>query len=187
MKFVQARNFTRVTRPARHIDVIVVHDMEYPERPTGAEWCANYFHNQRPHNPPRVNGSSAHYCIDNNSIVQSVKDKDVAWAAPGNNHNGIQLEHAGVAAQSRAQWLDAYSLAELKRSAKLAARLCAKYEIPVRRVRAVGLRDGLRGITGHADVSEAWHRSSHTDPGPNFPWVEYLRWVKDELDRLGGL
>lgn len=169
--FVQARHYTPAS--GRPIQVIVIHDMEYPERPGGAEWCANFFAG------PGAPQASAHYCVDNNSVVQCVKDKDVAWAAPGNNHNGIQIEHAGFAAQSRKEWLDAYSTAELKRSAQLVARLCKKYKIPVRRLRAADLRDLKPGITGHADVTLAWKRSSHTDPGPNFPWTQYLTWVDE--------
>lgn len=169
--FVQARNYTK-TR-GRTIDLIVIHDMEYPERPNGAEWCAAYFAGK---NAPKA---SAHYYVDNNSVVQGVRDKDVAWAAPGANHDGIQIEHAGYAAQSRAEWLDAYSKAELKRSAKLVAQLCHKYEIPIRRLRPIDLRNGKRGICGHRDVNAAFHESDHSDPGPNFPWLVYLGWVRD--------
>lgn len=170
--FVKARNYTRVWLPRRHIDIIVIHDMEYPERPTGAEWCAQYFAGK---NAPKA---SAHYYVDNNSVVQGVWDRDVAWAAPGANHNGIQIEHAGFAAQSRAEWLDAYSRAELKRSAALVADLCRKHKIPVRRLRAEDLRNGKRGITGHLDVNAAFHLSDHGDPGVSFPWTVYLDWVK---------
>jgi hypothetical protein len=36
---------------------------------------------------------------------------------------------------------------------------------------------GARGITMHRDVSAAFHKSTHTDPGPNFPIVEFVNRV----------
>jgi N-acetyl-anhydromuramyl-L-alanine amidase AmpD len=175
LKFVQARNYTRVTSPARPIDVVVLHTMEYPELPESAEWCANYFAK------PGAPKASAHYLVDADSVVQGVFDKDVAWAAPGANHNGIQIEHAGYAKQTKKDWSDDYSKRMLVRSAKLTARLCRKHNIPVRWVSPSQLRAGRRGLTSHANVSAAFKRSSHWDPGPNFPVTVYLRLVKAEL------
>lgn len=170
MEFVQARNYTKTD--GRQIDLIVVHDMETPEDANRAESVAAWFAG------PTAPRASAHYQIDNNSIVQSVRDQDVAWHAPGANHNGIGLEHAGRASQSLADWLDPYSLAMLKdQSAPLTKSLCDKYNIPIRFVDAAGLLRGERGITTHWEVSKAFRRSSHTDPGPNFPMVQYLGWV----------
>lgn len=178
MTFIQARNYTRVGEPPRKIDLVVLHTMEYPERPESAEWCANYFAGR---SAPRA---SAHYCVDANSTVQCVRDEDVAWAAPGANHNGIQIEHAGHAKQTAEDWSDPYSQAMLKRSALLTARLCKRHGIPVRSLQAAGLKRGLRGITTHAAVSEAFKRSNHWDPGQNFPMGKYLLLVKDAMSRL---
>src|SRR3982750_3889302 len=91
--FVQARNFTRGR--SNHIDVLVIHTMESPEKPDTAESVANWFAGST---APQA---SAHYCIDANSVVQCVQDGDVAWHAPGANHNGIGFEHAGRAAQTK--------------------------------------------------------------------------------------
>jgi len=43
------------------------------------------------------------------------------------------------------------------------------------------LRAGKRGITGHAQVSEAFHRTDHTDPGTSFPVDAYLARVREHL------
>ena len=166
VQFLEARHLTRTA--GRTIDLIIIHDMEYPETPTSAEWCAQFF--AGPHAPH----ASAHYSIDRDSIVQSVRDEDVAWHAPGANHDGIGLEHAGYAKQSRADWLDDYSRAELALSAKLAARLCRTYGIPVVWLDVDEVRSGLRGITGHAQVSKAFGKSSHWDPGLGFPSDHYI-------------
>jgi N-acetyl-anhydromuramyl-L-alanine amidase AmpD len=171
--FVQARNYTKGR--SNHIDVLVIHTMESPEKPDTAESVANWFAGST---APQA---SAHYCIDANSVVQCVHDTDVAWAAPGTNHNGLQFEHAGRAAQTKSDWSDAYSAQMLERSAELIAEKCRKYDIPAVWLRPADLRSGKRGITGHADVSEAFKRSDHHDPGTSFPIQAYLALVKAHL------
>jgi N-acetyl-anhydromuramyl-L-alanine amidase AmpD len=170
--FRQARHYTPGPRTKGPIRLVVIHDMEFPERPTGAEWCMDFFATT-----PKV--ASAHYSVDNNSICQSVHESDIAYHAPGANHDGIGIEHAGYAAQSRAQWDDEYSRSELRLSARLTAELCARYHLPVHFVDASGLIAGYRGITTHREVTNAYRRSTHTDPGPNFPMGQYLRWVDE--------
>ena len=171
--FVQARNFTRGRSNA--IDVLVIHTMEAPEKPTTAESVANWFAGST---APQA---SAHYCIDNNSIVQCVHDADVAWHAPGANHNGLGFEHAGFAAEAPKDWQDAYSEAMLELSAELVAKKCEENHIPVVWLQVADLQAGRRGITGHAQVSDAFKRSDHHDPGVNFPVQHYLALVKKHM------
>jgi N-acetyl-anhydromuramyl-L-alanine amidase AmpD len=171
--FVQARNFTRGRTNA--IDVLVIHTMESPEKPDTAESVANWFAGAT---APQA---SAHYCIDSNSVVQCVHDTDVAWHAPGANHNGLGFEHAGRAAQSSHDWRDEYSQAMLEISAELVAQKCAEHHIPVVWLQPADLRAGRRGITGHVQVSDAFHRSDHRDPGTSFPIEEYLERVKRHM------
>lgn len=167
--FVEARWFTE-TR-VRAIDLVVVHDMEYPERLDGAEAVAQFF-------ARGTTRASAHFCIDADSVVQCVKLMNVAWHAPGANHQGIGIEHAGYARQTAAEWADEFSEKMLAKSALLAADLCHTYAIPHAYVPADELRLGRRGITTHADVSRAFRKSDHTDPGPNFPMAHYLEMVR---------
>jgi len=153
--------------------------MEAPERATTAESVAKYF-------STATKRSSAHYNIDVNSVVCSVLVQDVAYHAPGVNHNGIGLEHAGYARQSRAEWLDSYSRTMLEeKSAPLAAALAGIFAIPIRFVDRVGLRNNVRGITTHHEVSQAFRRSDHWDPGPNFPIDLYLTWVQNNAPKAG--
>lgn len=174
--FVQAEFYTATS--GRQIDLVVIHDMEYPERITAAEDCAAYFAHPRQANGS-PNRASAHYCIDADSIVQCVRDQDVAYAAPRVNHNGVHLEHAGYAAQSRQEWLDGYSLAMLKLSAQLTADLCRRYNIPTVHVDRTGLTSGARGITTHRESTEAFGIvGGHTDPGPAFPMDVYIGFVQ---------
>jgi N-acetyl-anhydromuramyl-L-alanine amidase AmpD len=171
--FIQARNYTRGR--SHPIDVLVIHTMEAPEKPETAENVAKWVAGST---APQA---SAHYCIDNNSIVQSVKDTDVAWHAPGANHNGLGFEHAGRAAQSAADWSDAYSDQMLRLSSELVARKCMEHGIPAVWLREADLLAGRRGITGHAQVSRAFKKSTHTDPGTSFPIERYLGYVKQHL------
>lgn len=162
------KNFTKAA--SRRIDLVVIHTIEIDERPDSAEACGKYFQTTN-------NKVSAHYCVDNNSIVQCVQDKDVAWAAPFANSDGIQIEHAGRARQTAKDWADKYSVAVLDISARLVADLCKKYAIPSTFLFAPGLAAGMRGITTHWQVSRAFG-GSHWDPGYGFPIDEYIALVK---------
>lgn len=168
--FVQARHFT----PHRQcpIDLIVIHTMEAVEKPTTAMAVAMWF------GGPNAPQASAHYCIDNVRVVQGVRDDDVAWHAPGVNHNSIGIEHAGYARQSAAEWADNFSKVMLERSAKLVATLCKRYGIPAEYIDRAGLLAGRRGITTHNEVSCAFRKSTHTDPGAHFPMESYIELVR---------
>src|SRR4029079_716907 len=147
--------------------------MEHPEYPGTAMEVAKWFAG------PTAPQASAHYCVDDAQIVGCVHDQDVAWHAPGANSNGLGIEHAGYASQRRDQWLDPYSTACLHLSAELVRGLCAKYAIPTVFLDASALLARLRGVTTHAEVSKAWHKTDHTDPGLNFPMDLYLAMVRD--------
>lgn len=164
----QARNYTNANRGKGDIDLLVVHDMEMPERQDTAEACAAYFAGS---NAPRA---STHYNHDIDSIVRSVLDEDVAWCAPGANHNGLHFEHAGYARQSRDEWLDDYGKAMLDLSGWNFARCGNLYDIPLRKLSESELAAGKRGIIGHVDASRVFKKSSHWDPGPNFPWDYFI-------------
>ena len=170
--FVESPNVTKTG--GRAIDLIVIHTMEMDEKGDTAEHCALWFKNPA----AKV---SAHYCVDADSIVQCVRDQDVGWHAPGANHDGIGIEHAGRAKQTGRDWSDAYSVAMLERSAALVADLCTKYSIPVTWLYAADLKAGKRGITTHDAVSKAFKRGSHWDPGKGFPVERYLALVRANM------
>jgi N-acetyl-anhydromuramyl-L-alanine amidase AmpD len=173
--FRQAANYTHANRT--EMKWVVVHSMEGAEASTKAETVSMWFAGENIRFPaPRA---SAHYAVDCDSIVQMVRDEDVAWHAPGANRYGIGIEHAGRARQTTEQWLDAFSRAMLMQSAWLVASICLRWNIPIVFVDRDGVSSGRRGITTHCEVTHAFRKSTHTDPGPNFPMEWYLTCVRE--------
>lgn len=171
-----------IPSPNRHkgrksaIRLIIEHTMEASEdNLSTAENVARYF--QR----PSVR-ASAHVCTDANSDVRCVANGDTAWAAPGANHDGLQHELAGYAGQGADDWSDARSTAILKRAARVQAQWARAYGIPLRWLTVAQVRDGKsKGFCTHDDVSKAFGRSTHWDPGPNFPKARFMNMVRGEL------
>lgn len=175
--FVQARWFTPVSGK-RKVRLIVMHSMESPEKGDTAENVANYL--QRVERP-----ASAHICVDSNSIVQCVKDNNVAYGAPGVNKDGIHVELAGRAAQTETEWLDAYGVQVLSNAANAVAQYCLKYGIPVHHLTNRELKDGKRGIIGHLQATAVYPpNAGHTDPGRFFPWTYFLSLVESRRQSL---
>lgn len=167
LPLIRARYY-KVGRSVTRIKYVVIHTAETPETDSAAEGVANYFKNI-----DRV--ASAHITVDNNSAVRSVADKDTAWAAPPCNSNGLHLELAGRSSQSAANWSDVYSTQLLKNAAVIAAQWCMANNIYIRKLTTAQLKEGkITGIVGHADVTNAFHQSDHTDPGRFFPWKQFI-------------
>lgn len=180
MQFLQAANYTPATH--RDINLLVIHDMEYPERITAAEDVAKYFHNE----PKNENGSSAHICVDENSAVQCVFDHDIAWAAPDANHDGWHCEFAGYSKQNRKDWHDEYDQKMIFQvAAPIFAHKSLRYNIPLHLLDASDLRRGRTGVTAHIFVTEAFGPvGGHTDPGTNFPYQEFLHEISSWKNHL---
>ena len=170
--FVRARNFGRSNRRP---DLIVLHSAENQEKAGAArrlaDWAAG----------PNAPMASWHYSVDAQEIVQSVRLEDVAWHAPGANSRGIGIEMTGRAAQGQDEWSDIYSRSVIDRTVLLCAALCRKFDIPADLVIPDALKLGGSGITTHAFVTKAFGKSTHTDPGPNFPLVFFVSRVAREL------
>jgi N-acetyl-anhydromuramyl-L-alanine amidase AmpD len=159
--------------------LLVVHDTEGQETKGAARGVVAYWN--------RARTGSTQYVVDGYEIIQAVAERAYAWAAGTTaNKFGIHVEHVGYAAQGTKGWDDAYSRAELALSAPLFADLAAKYNIPVRRLTVAQIRHAVQtgnpadgGICGHADISQAFPgETSHTDPGPSFPWDQFIAAVK---------
>lgn len=172
--FVPARHFGWASRTA--IDVIVLHSAEVGEFHSSAESVAAFFKN----GPPKP--ASAHYCVDDDSIVQCVRDKDIAFHAPGVNQRSLGIEQAGYAKQTREEWLDPYGQRMLRLVARLVAAKAAEYQVPLVWLTPAELAAGQRGLCQHIDVTKAFpgKGAGHYDCGPNYPKDVVLQWALEE-------
>lgn len=165
--FVQARHYT--PRRNQPVTMIVIHDMESSETVKTAENVASWFAG------PSAPQASAHYCVDSDSTVQCVAEMDVAWHAPGANHCAVGIEMAGRANQTLAQWNDPFSKLMGLRTAMLCVDIMRRRKIPNVFLTAKDLVAGKwSGITTHNEVSKAFKRSTHTDPGPQWPRSAFM-------------
>jgi N-acetyl-anhydromuramyl-L-alanine amidase AmpD len=168
---IKAKWFSK-SQNKREVRLVVIHSVEAPEKPDTAENVAKYFQGL-----PATKKASAHLCIDSNSIVQSVFDNDVAYAAPGANSDGLQIELAGYAKQKRMEWLDPYGILMIENAANATAQYCLKYDIPYVHLTNQQLSNNEKGIVGHYQVSEVYKKSDHNDPGDGFPWDLFIERV----------
>lgn len=156
------------------ITIIGIHTAESPEQEGDALAVANYFKN------PATEASS-HWVVDDDTRVRCVNDDDTAWTMPPCNSSGLNIELAGYASQTPAQWDDEYSLLVLDNAALCVAEWCYKYNVPVRHLSDAQIALHAKGIAGHVDVDRVFHDSDHTDPGVNFPWDKFLGLVNKHL------
>lgn len=178
----------RWMKPGRRVDYVVIHSAETPERPTTAEALGTYFAA-----PKQLRGgklvpvtASAHYSVDCDSIVCSVRPEHTAFhvRAPGVNDRSVGIELAGRAQQTRLEWLDAYGSRMLPLAAWLTASMCLRFDVPMVYVSPAALVLGERGICGHVDVRDAFGVDTHWDPGPSFPWPEFIDLVEQSAGAL---
>ncbi len=139
-----------------------MHTMEIAERADAASICARWFTSP-------VSKVSAHYCVDAGTVVQCVREKDVAWHARGGNTNSIGVELAGYAHQTTRDWEDDYSSAVLARAASVVADVCRRRRIPVRWLVAGDLVAGRHGITVARRGEPRVPKERPLGPGPRIP------------------
>ncbi len=120
-----------------------------------------------------ASGGSAHYIEDIASEEHCVADAAIAQHAPPNPHS-IGIEICGETTYTYATWLSPAVWPAVRLAQIRAQEVCHRFGVPWVRLRIADLLAGHRGVCGHVDVSNAWHQTDHTDPGPNFPWREFM-------------
>jgi hypothetical protein len=86
-------------------------------------------------------------------------------------------------AAGKARWKDPSHKAMLELAVDLVARLCLAYDVPAVWVDRLGLQAGKHGVTTHAEVSAAFHQSTHWDPG-TWPRIRFMRAVRRRIKSL---
>lgn len=132
---------------------------------------------------PNNRSGSAHLTVDPAQAWASVHEENVAYHAPP-NEGSIGVELTDPVSGDPARWQDADHQSMLHLAAKIMADICKRYNLPIVKLSAADLLAGKRGICGHVDVSQAWHQTDHTDPGPDFPWTQFIQYVQEEFDRI---
>jgi hypothetical protein len=154
------------------IERVVIHSTVSACIPGGRYAVARYFRSP-------AAGGSAHYITDPSGEAQVVYDSVIAWHAPPNPRSaGIEMcdipgpvpdDPPGSARRKAARrswrWILPNQRRMLRRTALLTAELCLANDVPVTWLTAAELRAGQHGITSHANVSEAFHQTTHWDPG----------------------
>lgn len=140
--------------------------------------------------------ASAHAAADADHVAYGgVPDNRAAWTAgPTANDRGLHIELCAFAQMTRAEWLSEEDVRifvpwigdngawrtirkprQMLRNAAAWVRAKADaHVIHLRKVNQYDLRAGVDGICGHADTSDAWGETDHTDPGLGFPWDVFL-------------
>jgi N-acetyl-anhydromuramyl-L-alanine amidase AmpD len=138
----------------------------------------------------RPDGTSAHVYVDGDSATQSVDTDDKtghAGSAQG-NENAISFELTGANGWTRQQWL---ANIEWNLLGRVAAAIIRHHwpdgSFQVRRVSVAEMKANpkIKAIYGHDDMRLAWGGTTHTDPGPGFPWDHLVAVIKAALNQTG--
>ncbi len=156
---------------------IVVHGTVSPCVPGQARNTGDYFRRG-------VRKSSAHYTVDPGETIQSVADHVVAYHC-GYNTGTIAFELCDPQAGDGDRWSDRNHTLMLDRAAHDIAVTCLAYDIEIVHPSVASLKArGPHGIYGHVDSRQAFGRTTHSDPGPDFPWARFIKGVQFHADQL---
>lgn len=148
---------------------IVIHATCSGTHSGGAMENAHYFQSA-------TAGGLAHYVVDPQNIVQCCKEDTACWHAPP-NHGSIGIELCDPQTGAAARWRNPEDEAMLTLAAHLVVEIASRTGVPLVRIGVADLKAGRHGICGHVDVSQAFGQSSHSDPGPDFPWQHFLELI----------
>jgi hypothetical protein len=120
----------------------------------------------------RPDKTSAHFYVDDRQVIQALDTSHIAYGCLYHgNRISIQFELCGLS--------NHVSDAVMRKAAATVARVCRDNGIPVRKVGASDVRNGVKGICGHGDITAAFPEDNgdHTDPGGAFPWATFISYV----------
>lgn len=131
----------------------------------------------------RTDGVSSHFYVDKDSVIQSLDTRDRAGHAgssEGNQH-AVAVEITGTNDKPRSWWL---ANVAWDRLGAVLAQVCRAYNIQIRRANVSEMETNprIRAFYSHNDMRLAWGGTTHTDPGPNFPWDRLFQAVNAALN-----
>lgn len=160
--------------PAFH----VIHSTEGPMSPGNAKALAGpaWF------GGPKA-GTSATDIFDPIDGVKMLDEHTVPYHV-GPNGNGLSTgsEHCGSVSLTQAQWLSANGRAMLDRSARRSAQRAHERGWSLADCRWLTVSEvakkTVKGFCTHNDIRLALGGTTHSDPGPNFPYAWYMERVR---------
>lgn len=124
-------------------------------------------------------GTSAHAIFDPSEGIEMVKPNVVAYhVGPGANGFSLGSEHCGRVSLTKAEWLSPDGVEMLQRSAHWTAQYCRDFGIEPRWGKLSEIAAGAHVMCTHNDIRLVFGGTTHSDPGPNFPYAEYQGWVQ---------
>lgn len=158
-------------KAAQNISWIAIHTQQGKSNAAG---LVNYLCNP-------ASEVSYHYVVDDEETVEVVPENWCPWSASNANNRAIHVCLAGTFAEwSRDKWLEKDSSdgvnedLMLARTAELVAWIGSRYPgVPLVYVGGGSQPPKANGVCGHKDFGQ-WG-GNHFDPGPNFPWDEFMR------------
>lgn len=126
---------------------------------------------------------SVHYVVDDVDCFYTQTPRKTACGIGGLNTGIIHVEQAGFASWSRKQWLR--RLRTLRRAAYWAAVEMRKRGIPCRRLKSKADLENRGGYFFHADATRVGFPTTHTDPGPHYPYLKMGVLVHYYYHRIG--
>lgn len=123
----------------------------------------------------RTDNIGSHFYVDVDSVTQSIDTRDQvnhAGSAYG-NQNAVCVEITGSNGKSRAWWLANVNWTLLGRVlAQVIRHHWPDGSFQVRRASVAEMKANprVKAFYSHDDMRQAWGGTTHTDPGPGFPW-----------------
>ena len=200
-----SEHFRKASRTPADIDTIVIHTTEgnYDDKLSFVEnhnrtWIGNVKYLQK-----NDRGVSASFVVGRNGeIAQLVAEKDVAFTSTYYNDRSFGIEIAGWG-DRKEMWTPGL----LNGLADLVAYLCVRWGVEPVHAEGDAIRGPFQtltkggvsfpgyagtGIVGHYQIqtpgSEAvkiGKYGSKSDPGPHFPWDDFIRSVRERIARAG--
>jgi hypothetical protein len=121
----------------------------------------------------RPDQTSAHFYSDEGSVYEALDLDNIAFGCLWHgNQKSIQFELVGLS--------NHLTDATMRHIAPVVREVCNMYGIPIQKINASQVANGVKGICGHGDITDAFPEDGgdHTDPGSAFPWSTFIGYVK---------